>query len=320
MTGEGEAGAHPRAHWVARRPHSDDGAGDGQVTADALMALGGHQQWVLHDCPWPGRPLANIDHIVVGVSGVHVLDTKNWSGEVAISAQSITHNGHDRQGALASVRTQQQVIQALVAAVRTDMPDLPEVPVVPYLVLTGRTGVCAQVDGVLVVSVDQVARVIADGQVCVPQRDVPQLAFRLIEGLDLDRELTLLTLKEARKQGKPRQASGQAGHGVSDEQPNRFLPQRPVRSAMPRSAEKYADSHRPQTDTPTNEVLDGVVMGSDLPGAAPDPLQGAGQRGWRRAVRRGGKVAAAVIVVWFIAANAGVAGDVTQWLGDVLRG
>ncbi|HEX6878259.1 MAG TPA: NERD domain-containing protein [Nocardioidaceae bacterium] len=38
----------------------------------------------LHDRAWPGTRSANIDHIVVGPSGVFVVDTKNWSGDVRI--------------------------------------------------------------------------------------------------------------------------------------------------------------------------------------------------------------------------------------------
>ncbi len=35
---------------------------------------------------WPGRPKANLDHVLVGPGGVVVVDAKNWTGEVRVSA------------------------------------------------------------------------------------------------------------------------------------------------------------------------------------------------------------------------------------------
>jgi hypothetical protein len=51
---------------------------------------------VLHDLHWPGRPFANIDHIAIGPSGVFVIDSKNWSGDVVVRDGVLRQNGNRR--------------------------------------------------------------------------------------------------------------------------------------------------------------------------------------------------------------------------------
>lgn len=60
------------------------GAQGEDVTAAALDDLAGRGWTTFHDVRWPGRPRANIDHIVVGPTGVFVIDTKNWSGDIRV--------------------------------------------------------------------------------------------------------------------------------------------------------------------------------------------------------------------------------------------
>ena len=50
--------------------------------AEVLADVAGIE--VLHDCPWPGTRKSNIDHIVVGPSGVFVIDAKKYSGKVEV--------------------------------------------------------------------------------------------------------------------------------------------------------------------------------------------------------------------------------------------
>ena len=51
---------------------------------------------VLHDLHWPGRPFANIDHIVVGPGGVFVIDSKNWLGRIDVRDGVLRQNGYRR--------------------------------------------------------------------------------------------------------------------------------------------------------------------------------------------------------------------------------
>src|SRR3954451_22984127 len=44
-----------------------------------------------------GRPRANIDHVAVGPGGVFVIDSKNWSGSIAVRDDVLTQNGRRRE-------------------------------------------------------------------------------------------------------------------------------------------------------------------------------------------------------------------------------
>ena len=64
----------------------DDGAVGERMVAEHLSLLVMHGWFLLHDVHWPGRPRANLDHVLVGPGGVVVVDAKNWTGEVRVSA------------------------------------------------------------------------------------------------------------------------------------------------------------------------------------------------------------------------------------------
>ena len=64
----------------------DAGAVGEQVVADKLSELVPRGWYVLHDVHWPGRPKANLDHVLVGPGGVVVVDSKNWTGEVRVAS------------------------------------------------------------------------------------------------------------------------------------------------------------------------------------------------------------------------------------------
>ena len=96
------------AHDVARRQREkaerlqrsaalwEHGAEGEVAVARALESL--PDGWVvLHDLAWPGRPRANIDHVVIGPGGVFVVDAKNWSGRVEVRDQVLMQNGRQRE-------------------------------------------------------------------------------------------------------------------------------------------------------------------------------------------------------------------------------
>ena len=60
------------------------GAEGERKTALALASLPAEDWTVFHDVRWPGRHRANIDHVVVGPSGVFVIDSKNWTGAITV--------------------------------------------------------------------------------------------------------------------------------------------------------------------------------------------------------------------------------------------
>ncbi|MDQ0771104.1 hypothetical protein QF031_003853 [Pseudarthrobacter defluvii] len=83
----------------------DAGAVGEQVVADKLSELVPRGWYVLHDVHWPGRPKANLDHVLVGPGGVVVVDSKNWTGEVRVASGVLWQGRYARtqavEGALA---------------------------------------------------------------------------------------------------------------------------------------------------------------------------------------------------------------------------
>ncbi|HEY1155893.1 MAG TPA: nuclease-related domain-containing protein [Arthrobacter sp.] len=83
----------------------DAGAVGERVVADKLRELVPRGWYVLHDVHWPGRPKANLDHVLVGPGGVVVVDSKNWTGEVRVASGVLWQGRYARtqavEGALA---------------------------------------------------------------------------------------------------------------------------------------------------------------------------------------------------------------------------
>jgi hypothetical protein len=83
------------------------------AVAHALEAL--PEGWVvLHDLAWPGRPRANLDHVVVGPGGVFVVDAKNWSGRIEVRDQVLLQSGRRREQTVASAAEAAIAVQALM--------------------------------------------------------------------------------------------------------------------------------------------------------------------------------------------------------------
>src|SRR3546814_1551775 len=76
------------------------GAEGESATAAVLQPLLDQGWVVLHDVAWPGRPRANIDHVVIGHGGAFVIDSKNWSGAIAVRDQVLRQNGRSREMAV----------------------------------------------------------------------------------------------------------------------------------------------------------------------------------------------------------------------------
>jgi hypothetical protein len=69
---------------------------------------------VLHDLAVPGSP-ANVDHLVIGPTGVFVIDSKQWTGSVHQGADGLAwHNHYRLDRTLETVRWEAQVIGRLL--------------------------------------------------------------------------------------------------------------------------------------------------------------------------------------------------------------
>ena len=78
------------AEVLDRRAEGAEGAA--RVLAE-LPTLG----WrVFHDMRWPGRRFANIDHVVVGPTGVFVIDTLAWPGNIEVRDGVLRQDGRRR--------------------------------------------------------------------------------------------------------------------------------------------------------------------------------------------------------------------------------
>jgi hypothetical protein len=132
----GAAGERRTARWLGRLPH------DGYV--------------VLHDLALPGSP-ANVDHLVIGPSGVFVIDSKQWSGQVHQSSDGLVwHNHYRLDRTLETVRWQAETLGRLLG-----------IPAAPLLCVHGAHiqggGLCAQ--GVAVVPADRLRAALGHDQV-----------------------------------------------------------------------------------------------------------------------------------------------------------
>lgn len=87
-----------------------------RLTARLLSQLTLHGWYLLHDVHWPGRPLANLDHVLVGPGGVVVVDAKLWSGNVEVRDGVLRQNGYSRNPAVESALGQAAAVAALVDA------------------------------------------------------------------------------------------------------------------------------------------------------------------------------------------------------------
>jgi hypothetical protein len=102
------------------------GAHGERQTARLLDRLGRDGYRVLHDLAMPGSP-ANIHHLVVGPSGVFVIDSKQWTGSVQQSADGlIWHNHYRLDRTLATIRWQALTLGQLLG-----------IPVAPLICVHG---------------------------------------------------------------------------------------------------------------------------------------------------------------------------------------
>lgn len=106
--------ARAKAERLARYAEDWEKGAEGESrTAERLGRLGA--EWTcLHDLKWPGRQLANIDHIAVGPGGIFVIDSKNWSGRVAVKDGVLRQNGYQRETAVVGCAESALAVGSLV--------------------------------------------------------------------------------------------------------------------------------------------------------------------------------------------------------------
>jgi hypothetical protein len=90
------------------------GAQGERRTARLLDRLTGDGYVVFHDLAIPGSP-ANVDHLVIGPSGVFVIDSKQWTGSVHQGPDGLAwHNHYRLDRTLETVRWEARIIGRLL--------------------------------------------------------------------------------------------------------------------------------------------------------------------------------------------------------------
>ena len=146
-------------------------------TARLLAVLSSYDFHLLHDRKWPGTTAANIDHIVVGPSGVFVVDTKCWAGDVRVEGSSLYRGDSPCDDDLDKLTSQADAIRELLADV-----GLPATQVRPVLALDGRSLPLTVVSGVWVIGVDVLPKAILGHSKALTQTQVEQLVSALMVG------------------------------------------------------------------------------------------------------------------------------------------
>lgn len=87
----------------------------GEAMVAAKMGELASSGWLaLHDVHWPGRPKANLDHVLVGPGGIVVVDAKNWSGNVQVGDGRLRQNGYRREKEVLEASQQSAAVAALL--------------------------------------------------------------------------------------------------------------------------------------------------------------------------------------------------------------
>jgi hypothetical protein len=144
------------------------GAAGEERTGDVLDPLEAEGYVVLHDLRMPGSR-ANIDHLVIGPTGVWVVETKSYEGALRVRGGELWIGGRRRPGFVDQARREAAAVAETLEGVavtpllcvhRADFP------------LLSRP----QLDGVAIVGPGRLARVIREGPVVLDPAEVERLA------------------------------------------------------------------------------------------------------------------------------------------------
>jgi hypothetical protein len=175
MAGESARAQARRAREKARRLDAvadrwERGAEGESQTAEALATLG--PGWVIwHDVAWPGRRYANIDHVVVGPTGIFVVDSKNWSGSISIRNGVLRQNGYGREREVAGCAEAAIAVGSLVPDFMTTCH--------PVMCFTSPVSVEERIRDVTVCSTTNLVSTITAGPLVLDADRVAQVARNL---------------------------------------------------------------------------------------------------------------------------------------------
>ncbi len=164
-----------RAARLQRRAEMFDKGADGEArTAKALSRLG--RDWVvLHDLEWPGRRLANIDHVVVGPGGIFVIDSKNWAGKLSMEGDVLRQDGRSRERTVAAAADAALAVAELAPSYATLIR--------PVLCFAQEDKLSGSMRDVMVCSTSNVRRMLTSRPPVLDRAQVKEVARRLDQQL-----------------------------------------------------------------------------------------------------------------------------------------
>ncbi|HSX66177.1 nuclease-related domain-containing protein [Nocardioides sp.] len=164
--------AREKAERLIKRAEAfEKGATGERLVAEALKQL--PPDWfVLNDRRWPGRSRANIDHVVVGPSGVYVIDAKNWSGRLAVKDGVLRQNGYSRMNAVDGALESAKAVAALFDWMSPGY-------FLPVLCFVGEAKVDATINGVAICSLEGLPRLLQSRPPVLPPETLQFLRFDL---------------------------------------------------------------------------------------------------------------------------------------------
>ena len=89
-------------------------APDQHSTKQVLASLPSNEWRIFHDVRWPGRDQGHIDHVAVGPTGVFVIDTKMWAGNVEVRGGGLRQDGKRRSRTVVAAAAAAMAIHELV--------------------------------------------------------------------------------------------------------------------------------------------------------------------------------------------------------------
>lgn len=175
------------ARYRQRAERAERAAGDwargsqGESALAETTALLGAEGYLRLDDRRIGDSKANVDHVLIGPTGVFVIDAKNWTGELSIDGKSLRQDGRRRDDHLERVRVQAVDVATILEAVVGPR----RVEVRPVICFTGeaRLPTRTAVDRVHLVSRDELVPFIRGLAQRLDQPTVDQVMRILLERL-----------------------------------------------------------------------------------------------------------------------------------------
>jgi hypothetical protein len=150
------------------------GAEGERIVAEALAPLSAAGYVLLHDRA--AGPKANLDHVVIGPSGVWLVNAKHWSGTV-VAGETLRHNGRTRRRQLERAVEERKLVEQLLRASGLTAP------VHSVFAFTASAPDPATVDGVVMTPVGALRAVIGGAPPVLDPGGLDRVAACLVTSL-----------------------------------------------------------------------------------------------------------------------------------------